>query len=118
MKKYFWFTSVVIFVVSSSFTFDNIQGNIKTTSDLHYSCDSFMLNKEAKTATLLGNVNFETKSLSINNAEKVEWDMKSQKLIAYNVASFDMDGKVVINKSKAEYSSLEYSIGDTVVYLK
>ncbi|MEO5912566.1 MAG: OstA-like protein [Pelobium sp.] len=78
--------------------------------------DSVVNDKKSKSMILYGNVVFETSKLKLKS-DRVFFDQKTNKIIAFGCQSFSFtDTVVTVNNFK--HKILTYTIGDDTVYLE
>jgi hypothetical protein len=81
------------------------------------SCQELTMNTTGELMTLSGNVSFDDENLVFENAGKMVWNKKLNKITVYNVKTFSIKGSIIIEEKEERKNILEYTIGDDKAYL-
>ena len=82
-----------------------------------FSCREVVFNSDKELLTMTGDVSVNGERLQLENAGKVIWDKKLNKITAYDVKKFTVTGKVIMTESAGKKNILEYTIGDDKAYI-
>lgn len=107
MKKLFFLITLVII---GSFT-----AEAQNSTDVSYSADKITKSDDYNILTMEGRVHFIDNDINFK-ADRLIFDEKLGKIIAYKVKNFSIDGKIVLNYSKEE-EKLEYTIGSKIAQI-
>ena len=85
--------------------------------DPQFTCKQLKYNDETKVMTLTENVSLKTDKFEFVDAGKVVYNEKTKKLIIYDCKGFTVDGKIVIKDNATQVKTIEYTLGDEIVYI-
>lgn len=90
----------------------------KQPKELHFESEKIEIDSETNKITCSGNVFCTIDILTIKKADKVEFDKQTKKLVAYNVKEVTIDGTLSVADKPQSPTCIEYTAGDTTVYIK
>jgi len=125
MKKLFTLLSVVFFIsLSHKSVAQEKQDEVIIKSDkivFHgqpkVQCRELSMNTTTEVMTLSGNVSFNDDNLVFENAGKMVWNKKLNKITVYDVKTFTIKGSIVVESVEVRKNILEYTIGEDKAYL-
>lgn len=82
-----------------------------------YSCKVINYDSENNTLELLGNVNFKSDIIALDNADKIVMNKSTNEIIVTGLKKFTIDGSVQV-KDRGEKKILKYTIGERIAYLE
>jgi hypothetical protein len=85
-------------------------------NDPKFSCKQIAHYKNSDTIVLSDSVSLKTEKFEFSDAEKVEYNEKTKKMIIYNCRKFSVKGEVIA-ASGALKGTLEYTLGSDTAYL-
>ncbi len=117
MKRNIYIISGLIIFISNC---SKLPAQTKMNSDkdgVIYTCDTLKTSNKFNQLELIGNVCYKTKKFSVN-CQKIDWNVNTKNIIAYNFTSFDFNGHVVLVSEQKILGVLQYSIGDNSIFIK
>ena len=85
--------------------------------DPQFSSTTVAFDKKTQVLTLTGNASFKTDKLQLADAGKIVYDEKTKKLVAYECKGFSFDGEVVIKDKGSKVITVEYIVGENILYV-
>ena len=79
---------------------------------------SLSISKDKSVETWYGNVMFDAAKINIEGADSLVFNNKTNKVIAYNCKKYTFEGQTLIADEKSNFSRLEYTFGDSTIYVK
>src|SRR5688500_749515 len=116
MKQLF-LLSVFIFIIAAanSLSAQNHEAEISSISK----SDRYSINAKSNVSILQGNVAITFGKLDVSKAYKVTIDRKANKIIVVGYQEFSFKGKIIaVPTVGSKHTTIEYTIGDDVAYLK
>lgn len=115
MKKF-----ILLFVLTFTMAAANMLSAQKNEAKISIvKSDRYSLDPNAKVSILEGNVAITFGKLDIFKADKVTIDKEANKIIVLGYKEFSFKGKlVVVPAFDRKYTTLEYTIGEDVAYIK
>lgn len=118
MKKILLFLITYLLSLETIYSYEFIDIYNSSECSITYNCDSIVLDQNKNNLILSGNVNFQVYNYINIKAEKLYWDVNKQKISASNVTSFQLNGTLITETRNFNITNIEYTIGDSVAYIK
>ena len=88
-----------------------------TYNNLQYQCDKSIQDLNGQTITLMGNVTIRTDKFECQNANKVVYNRKMQKITVFGCKKFSIKGEIITVLKKTKEKRIEYSLGNDKAYI-
>ena len=106
--------TLIAFFIATTLT----NAQVKQTKEPHFEAEKIEIDSKANKVTYLGNVFCMVDALTINKADKIEFDNQTKKLVAYNVTEFTLDGTLNVADKPQSPTCIEYTVGHTTAFIK
>ncbi|QSS97836.1 hypothetical protein [Psychroflexus sp. ALD_RP9] len=83
----------------------------------NFSSESVTINDSSDIMIFKGKVSFKSDLMNLTRAEKIVYNKKTNRLVAYGVNEFTFDGKVQISRNNKN-KILKYTIGERTAYVE